>query len=304
MNIFQTIPFVAFILSTLPPIEKHRREIDRARAEGRDADEQEWIRLAENFWGPRLFTHWGVRLERTDDTELPPGGVLFVSNHDGYGDIPGFMHAIRDKQFGFVAKEELAKLPIFAKWIVRIRSIMLLRDDPRVAVKVFAEGEDMLKRGFSLVIFPEGTRAKGQGLRPFAKGSLRMALRTGTPIVPVATQGSWECFEGSGYPCPGLVRFHVFPHIETAGFAKSEEGALSERVEALIRTKLEEWGQEPGREKGQEPELGQEQGQELGQEQGQEPGPGREQGQEPGPGREQEQGQEPERGQEDSELGG
>jgi len=241
MNIFQTISFGAFILTTLGPIQKHRRMIDRARADGCDADEQEWILKAENFWGPKILSHWGVKTERTDDTEIPPGGVLFVSNHDGYGDIPAFMDAIRDKQFGFVAKEELMKLPIFAKWIVRIRSIMLLRDDPRIALKVFQEGEDMLRRGFSLVIFPEGSRAKGLETQPFQKGSLRMALRTGVPIVPVATKGSWDCFEGGGYPRPGTIRFHVFPHIETAGLPKSEETALSERIEAMIGEKVEEW---------------------------------------------------------------
>ena len=243
MNVFQLISFTGFILSTLPPIAKHRREMDRARAEGRDADEQEWIRLAENYWGPRLLSHWGVRLERTDQTEMPEGGVLFVANHDGYGDIPAFMDAIRAKQFGFVAKEELAKIPIFSKWICRIRSIMLLRNDPREALKAFAEGEDLLRRGFSLVICPEGTRAKGQGMRPFAKGSLRMAMRTGAPVVPVAIKGSWECFEADGYPRPGVIRFHAFPPIETKGLAKSEEGALSDRVEALIRSKIDEWSQ-------------------------------------------------------------
>ena len=215
--------------------------MDRARAEGRDADEQEAIRQAENYWGPRLLTHWGVHLERTGITKLPEGGVLFVSNHNGYGDIPAFMAAVKDKQFGFVAKEELAKIPIFSKWIVRIRSIMLLRDDPRIAVKVFAEGEDMLKRGFSLVIFPEGARAKGQGMKPFAKGSLRMAFRAGVPIVPVAIQGSWECFEGNGYPTPGTIRFHAFDAIETKDRSKADEAVLSEHIEALIRAKHEEW---------------------------------------------------------------
>jgi len=241
MNVLKAIPFGVFILSTLGPIQKHKREIDRARAEGRDADEQEWILKAENFWGPKILDHWKVRVECTGDTELPQGGVLFVSNHDGYADIPVYMEAIKNKQFGFVAKEELMSIPIFSKWIVRIRSIMLLRDDPRIAVKVFAEGEDMLKRGFSLVIFPEGTRAKGKEMRPFAKGSLRMAFRTGVPIVPVATKGSWDCFEESGYPHPGLIRFHVFPPIETAGLPKTEEGTLSEHIEALIRSKVEEW---------------------------------------------------------------
>ena len=241
MNIFMVVPFAVFVLSTLPPIEKARRQIDRARAEGRDAEEQELILRAENDWGPRILSHWKVRMERTDDTALPPGGVLFVSNHEGYADIPAFMAAVKDKQMGFVAKEELAKIPIFSKWITRIRSIMLLRNDPRIALKVFAEGEDLLKRGFSLVIFPEGTRAKGQGIRPFAKGSLRMALRTGVPIVPVAIHGSWDCFEAGGYPRPGVIRFHAFEPIETAGLPKSAEGPLSEHVEALIRDKLDEW---------------------------------------------------------------
>ena len=241
MNAFQLIPFGAFILSTLGPIQKHRREIDRARAEGRDADEQEWILKAENFWGPKILDHWKVRVERTDDTVLPEGSVLFVSNHDGYGDIPAYMAAIKDKQLGFVAKEELAKIPLFSKWIVRIRSLMLLRDDPRLALKVFSEGEDMLRRGFSLAIFPEGTRAKGQEMKPFQKGSLRMAFRTGVPIVPIATRGSWECFESSGYPHAGVIRFHIFPPIETEGLPKSDEGAISEKIESLIREKLEEW---------------------------------------------------------------
>ena len=230
-----------FILSTLPPIAEHRREIDKARAEGRDADEQEWIRKAENFWGPRVLSRWGVRTERTGETELPQGGALYVSNHEGYGDIPAFMDAIRERQLGFVAKGELLKLPIFAKWIVRIRSLMLERDDPREAIRIFDEGADMLKRGFSMVIFPEGTRAKGGGMKPLAKGSLRMAFRAGAPIVPVAIQGSWECFEEGGYPRPGRVRFHAFPPIETSGLERQAEAEISTRIEELIRGKLKEW---------------------------------------------------------------
>jgi len=241
MNPLRAIPFGIFILTTLVPIQKHKRIIDRARAEGRDAEEIEWIRLAENFWGPKILSNWKATIERTGETEIPQGGVLFVSNHNGYADIPALMTAIPEKQFGFVAKEELMKIPIFSKWIVRIRSIMLLRDDPRIALKVFQEGEDMLKRGFSLAIFPEGTRSKGRGMKPFQKGSLRMALRAGVPIVPVATKGSYECFEELGYPQKGIIRFHIFPAIETAGLPKTDEGALSDEIEEMIRAKVAEW---------------------------------------------------------------
>ena len=245
MKTIDKIRLAIFIVSTLPPIQKHRRIIDKARATGDHAKEQEWIRLAENYWGPKILSNFGVSVDMSGEPleSLPDGGVLFVSNHEGFGDIPVFMAAITTKQFGFVAKDELAKIPIFNKWIVRIRSLILERDDPRYALKVFAEGEEWLKQGFSVVIFPEGTRAKGKGMNPFQKGSLRMALRTGVPIVPISLKGSWECFENAGYPHPGVIRFHIHPAIETKGLAKSEEGALTVKIENMIREQLAEWAQ-------------------------------------------------------------
>ncbi|MDR0876333.1 MAG: 1-acyl-sn-glycerol-3-phosphate acyltransferase [Clostridiales Family XIII bacterium] len=250
MNVFNMIRLGAFILSTLPPIRKHKHEMDSARADGDHAREQEWIRLAENFWGPKVFDHYGVTVDMSGESpeSLPDGGVLFVSNHEGFGDIPLFMVAIKTKQFGFVAKGELYKIPVFNKWIARIRSLMLERDDPRYALKVFGEGEEWLRQGFSLVIFPEGHRAKGKGMQPFQKGSLRMALRAHVPIVPISTKGSWECFENAGYPHPGVIRFHIHPVIETTNITKSEEGALSDRIEKMIRDKLTEWEQAEGKE--------------------------------------------------------
>jgi len=244
MNIFYALRFGCFILSTLPPIAKHKREIDRAKACGDDAREQNWIRLAENDWGPRVLRHYGIETRVTGATELPEGGVLFVSNHDGYGDIPALMDAIKSKQFGFIAKDELTKLPIYSDWILRIRSLMLVREDPKEALRVFGEGEALLKRGFSFVIFPEGTRAKGNEMRPFQKGSLRMALRTGVPIVPVSIAGSWNCFEAGGFPQKGIIRIHIHPVVETAGIPKSEEAELSGKLEKEIRAKLEEWKRE------------------------------------------------------------
>jgi 1-acyl-sn-glycerol-3-phosphate acyltransferase len=167
--------------------------------------------------------------------------VLFVSNHQGNADIVVFMAAITMKQHGFVAKQELLKIPYFGKWILRIRSLMIERDDPRSTLRTFKEGEEWLRQGFSLVVFPEGTRSKSDIMGGFKKGSMRMAAQTGVPVVPVSVSGSWRLFEEKGYPQPWTVRFHVHEPVSAAGLSKDEFAAMSDRVESVIKNKVEEW---------------------------------------------------------------
>jgi 1-acyl-sn-glycerol-3-phosphate acyltransferase len=123
---------------------------------------------------------------------------------------------------------------------------MIERDDPRSTLRAFREGEEWLRQGFSLVIFPEGTRSRSDAMGEFKKGSLRMATQTGLPIVPVSLSGSWRLFEEKGYPQPWTVRFHVHAPILTAGMTKDEIAGLNDRVERTIRAKVDEWNAQDG----------------------------------------------------------
>jgi 1-acyl-sn-glycerol-3-phosphate acyltransferase len=218
-----------------------KKRIDSARAGGRWSEEQESIRLAQNYWGPGALGALKGTLNAEHLDRIPDGPVLFVSNHQGYVDIVVFMAAVTMKQHGFVAKQELERVPYFGNWIPRIRSLMIERDDPRSTLRAFQEGETWLRQGFSLVIFPEGTRSKSDTMHAFKKGSLRMATQTGLPIVPVSLSGSWRLFEEKGYPQPWTVRFYVHEPIMTTGLSKGEIASLNDRVESVIRAKVDEW---------------------------------------------------------------
>ena len=87
------------------------------------------------------------------------GPVCYVSNHQGYCDIPCYFTALRKIQFGFVAKDDLEKVPKYGDWIKRVRSSMIKRGDPRASLKAILEGIEYIEQGFSMLIFPEGTRA-------------------------------------------------------------------------------------------------------------------------------------------------
>ncbi|MDR1271556.1 MAG: 1-acyl-sn-glycerol-3-phosphate acyltransferase [Clostridiales Family XIII bacterium] len=241
MNLFKTVPFAVYMFGLLARMASMGRNIDRCRAEQNYEEEQKWILRAENFWGANICEHFGFEIEAEYEGSLPEGPVLFVSNHEAYADIAIFVATIKDKQVGFVAKGELEKVPWYGGWISRVRSLYIKRGDARATLRLFDEGEEWLREGFSLAIFPEGTRAKTGGMASFQRGSLRMALRTGVPIVPVTLKGTYHLFEEKGYPVPGRVKFYIHRAVETKGLDKSEQAALSEKIEAVIRGKLTEW---------------------------------------------------------------
>jgi 1-acyl-sn-glycerol-3-phosphate acyltransferase len=244
--VLRNLPFFVWLLAELRRLRDFRRNIVKYRASGDAALERQEILKATSVWGGDIAQKLRVELRTEGETKLPDGPVVFVSNHESYADIPLFCAVIRDKQFGFIAKRELSRLPVFGKWIAEIRSVFLERDDARASLKSIEEGIEFLRQGFSLVVFPEGTRNKGGSLGAFKKGSLRLATKPGVTVVPVTHTGCFKIFEESGVVKPGVrVRFYIHPPIETAGMSKQEAAALTETVENTIRSKLAEWETDP-----------------------------------------------------------
>lgn len=123
--------------------------------------------------------------------------VLYVGNHRSYFDIlvgytsvPGLM--------GFVAKKEMLRYPLLRDWMKNVNCLFLDRDDLRAALQTILEGIEKVKNGISVWIFPEGTRNRNDDifeLLPFKEGSLKIAEKSGCPVVPVAMTGTAEIFE-------------------------------------------------------------------------------------------------------------
>ena len=98
-----------------------------------------------------------------------------------------------------------------------------------------------LQEGSSLIIFPEGTRYKGEegGAGEFKAGAFRIAIKTGVPVVPVAISGARGLFEGHGLRAtPGDIRVRILPAIQTAGMSKAEQKQLPDAVRQTILAKL------------------------------------------------------------------
>ena len=241
MKFFKLVGFGFWMYFNLRHLRHYHFKIKEYREADDYEKEREQITNSTSTWGRCIMEKYKIKLNVDGERILPEGPVLFVSNHQGYADIPVFCAIITSKQFGFVAKTSLGKIPVFGEWIRDIRSIFIERDDARSSLKTMEEGMDLIKKGFSLVIFPEGTRSKGLTPGEFKKGSLRLATKTGVPIVPVTLDGTFRVFEESGYVKPGAeVDFYIHPAIETKGLSKAEQNHLPDVVEEIIKTKLAE----------------------------------------------------------------
>lgn len=235
MKIFSNIPGAIKLIDCLKYLKAYKIGIEEAKAEGNAEKEREFILKATSTWGPMVLDRFGSKLTIQGMENLPDEGpVVFVGNHQGYADIFAYCAAFQKFQFGFVAKDNLSKIPLYGEWIRRIGSVFIERDDARASLQAIKEGIKKIESGYSLVIFPEGTRSKGKDPGEFKKGSLKLATKPGVPIIPVTINGSYRMFEEKGYLKGTNIDMIVHPLIETKEISRQDEKELTEKVEKII----------------------------------------------------------------------
>lgn len=131
--------------------------------------------------------------------------VLYVGNHRSIFDIIISYKYLKNNT-GFVGKDSLVKTPLIGRWLKYCNGLFLNRTDIKEGLKTILHGIELVKEGTSIFIFPEGTRSKTDDLLPFKEGSLKIAEKTGCPVVPVAITNTEKVFEDQ---FPRIRKTHV-----------------------------------------------------------------------------------------------
>ena len=132
--------------------------------------------------------------------------VLYVGNHRGFFDIV-INYAVLPPVMGFVAKKEMKKIPFLSWWMMLVNCLFLDRKNIKEGLKTIIAGANNLKNGISMFIYPEGTRTRGdESMLEFKEGSMKMAEKAGSLIIPVAMNNSSACFEDQ---FPRIKKAHV-----------------------------------------------------------------------------------------------
>lgn len=128
-------------------------------------------------WTRGLCWAWNIEIEVEGDA--PDGAFFLVTNHLSYIDIPVIARCLHGT---FIAKSELSGWPLAGHVIRSGDTIFIDRGRKRDLLRVMDEVERALADGLGVILFPEGTSSKGDGLLPFKPSLLQIAVESGRPV--------------------------------------------------------------------------------------------------------------------------
>ncbi len=190
------------------------------------------------WWARALLRAAGVRVELVGRDDLVRGSPrVYIANHVSWFDIPAMIDVL--PHYGFVAKRELERVPLFGPAARAVGVIYIDRENRKAAFSAYEDAAAKIRAGQSVLVYPEGTRGSSYALRPFKKGPFVLAIGSGAPIVPIVVHGTIAVNpRGSLRASPGVVRVHLLDPVPTAGLTYDDRDALAGTVHARMADAL------------------------------------------------------------------
>ncbi len=190
-----------------------------------------------DLWCFLIFIrHRNFYKSKSDDEN----SYIYVSNHISYLDsaiVPKtFRHPVRP-----LGKVEMAKIPVFG-FIYKNVIVAVDRSSAANRAKSVNELKSLLKKGISILVFPEGTfNTTGRPLKYFYDGAFRIAIETGTAIRPVLLLDTYDRMRSVLSLNPGRSRAIFLEEIPVTGYTLEDTALLKEKVYASMQAALKKY---------------------------------------------------------------
>lgn len=189
-------------------------------------------------WARRLLAAAGARVTVEGLENLPEGTAVFVSNHQSYFDIPLALGYLGDPK-GLVSKKEIDRIPFIRQWMRELGCVFLDRENLRASVSALGDASDRVAAGYSMVVFPEGTRSETGEVGEFKAGAFKIAQKNKVPVVPFVLEGSSRLMgKHSLWIHPASVTVKILEPIDTSCYGREEWRALPALAERRVKDGL------------------------------------------------------------------
>lgn len=201
-----------------------------------------WRHAVGSFWADSVI--WqakmicGVDWHVQGREHIPDQPCIFVLNHQSNWET--FFTTLLHRKLTWLLKKELTDMPYIGWGLRAMRPIAIDRSQGRAAIKtLLREGAQRIGSGYSLVIYPEGTRSAVDAPQPFKMGAGRLAHELGVPVVPIA-HNAGQFWAVNGQLHSGTVQVVIGEAILPQGLTPKAinaqaEAWISAQREALVR---------------------------------------------------------------------
>ncbi len=181
------------------------------------------------FISKGVFRSFNIKINTIGDFPID-GPYILMHNHTSFLDLFLLPTIIKGKYTGIIAKKNF-KIPIIGHLLKKLNAIPIQRSNISAAKESIKLAENLIRKGFHIAIFPEGTRTITGKLNAFKKGGFHMAVNTKTKILPIIVKGLYTIKPKTRWTIiPGTVQLTIKEPIEVVN--KTVEELLNE-VESI-----------------------------------------------------------------------
>ena len=219
-------PFTFLIWLLVLPFDHDRRVIH-------------WILNYQSLIFTSIVPAWTARIEGREKAVKGTTYVI-ISNHQSILDIL-FINSLR-YNCKWISKIENNRIPILGWYLQMAGYITVNRGDEESKIEMLDKSYNCLKRGISIMIFPEGTRSRDNEIGFFRRGAFQLAIQAKVPLLPIVLDGT-----GGILPKHGLVlgtghhvRLRVLDPVLPESFGTDNPDELALRLSTIIKDSLTE----------------------------------------------------------------
>lgn len=192
------------------------------------------------FWSLLNIFLAGTRVRIRGREKIDKGSnYIVMSNHQSLFDVWALIGKL-PLQIRWIVKKEIRKVPVFGYALEKMGHIYIDRHDRKNAYMSLEAAAQKIKKGTSIIIFPEGTRSKNGRLQRFRLGGATLAIRSGVHILPVTVNGGrFALPKGTLAIMPVKMDIVVGNAIDTSAFDENNKEELTAAVKSAIEKNLD-----------------------------------------------------------------
>ncbi|HUN54246.1 MAG TPA: lysophospholipid acyltransferase family protein [Smithella sp.] len=200
------------------------------------------IHKAANLWAKILLFLCNTKVAVIGEENLLRGKPqIFMSNHQSDFDILIALAYI-PVQFRWIAKKDLFSIPVFGAAMRGAGYVEMDRSNREKSLQSLDEAALRIRKGKSIMTFPEGAGSRDGEIKPFKQGSFYLAIKSGVPIVPVSIIGSGKIMSKRSLRIkPGKIKLIIGKPIEVKNFDIDKRHELIETVRNEIIKNYNGW---------------------------------------------------------------